>query len=65
MPQVVRPNGLFLGSGVFIFAGAGDPAERTGDDTVGAADGSIYLRQDPPDANHVLYVKAGGVWTAK
>jgi len=28
-------------------------------------DGSLFLRADPPDAAHALYVSVAGVWTAK
>ncbi len=64
MPQVVKPNGICLGSRVFIFAGSSDPNTRTGDDTATAAVGSVYLRTDG-GAGTSLYVREPSGWVAK
>jgi hypothetical protein len=78
MSQVNRPNGLYLGSGLYIFApneggdpnayaGDGDPAQKSskGIDTVSL--GSVWLDKATP----ALWIKTGvispatpaGVWT--
>lgn len=58
MPQVTNfpGSGIRLSRGCFIFCGTGDPNASTQPDVGGANVGSIFLRQDGPDASHVLYV---------
>jgi len=79
MSQVTRPNGIELGSGMFIFAppkggnpndydGAGDPTQRSNTGANVVALGSIWLDK----TNGKLWVKVGpispdapaGVWEA-
>lgn len=41
-----------------VLSGNGVPAGGLG------ANGDLYIRKDPADANTVLYVKVAGAWTA-
>jgi hypothetical protein len=83
MPQVIVPplSGIDLGfaaasnTRVKLVVGTGDPNVAATDDANGdlasSAVGSLYLRNDGPDATHCLYVKTAvvpgttGTWTAK
>lgn len=71
-------GGLRLTSSVLILAGVGDPNTSATLDVQNAGVGSLFLREDAPDANHALYIctTAGipatgpqsavpAVWTAK
>ena len=56
---------------VKLMIGVGDPNSSSTDNITGdlasCGVGSLYLRNDGPDATHCLYVKTGqpATWTAK
>jgi hypothetical protein len=83
MPLTIVPplSGLDLGfaaasnTRVKLMVGTGDPnasaTDNVNGDLASCAVGSLFLRNDGPDATHCLYVKTAvivdstGTWTAK
>lgn len=58
MPQITGwPGaGARLSSKVLILTGSGDPNTSSTPDVQNAQIGSLYLRDDGPDANSILYI---------
>jgi hypothetical protein len=59
--------GVGIGGPLVVLWGVGDPSTLTDPSVLTAAPGSQWMRLDPPDATHGMYVKVAfpNVWAAK